>query len=109
MIEGFSDDVSQIYDVIKTTNQCEYLVEDVSNPDKSFRNAEIKCSLIGNTFKALIVGATDVQHGLAVDDGCHFVNAKGLTYDAFDKGEYVLKATLKDSKGNILSISEKRL
>lgn len=56
MTEKFCTDMDQVNKVIKTTDQCEYLVTDTSDPDSSFRNAEIKCSFSGTGFKALIVG-----------------------------------------------------
>ena len=109
MTEKFCTDNGQVTDIMRSTGQCEYLVSDPSDPDRSFRNAEIKCILKGDTFKAMIVAGTDEEHGAAVDDGCHFTDADGKPLTAFPEGDYTVRITLKDKNGKSLASAEKPL
>lgn len=109
MTADFCTDMEQVYDSLSSFVRCEYLVQDVSDPDSSFRNAEIKCYYDGSCYWALIVGGTDEEHGAVLDDGCHFTDADGMPYTAFLPGRYTLKVALKDKNGSVLASAEKEM
>ena len=85
----------------------ELMVKDLTDPDVSMRDATIKCWYSDDTFKAIIVSATDQAHGLICDDGLGFVDEKGNPYTALPRGGYRLVAELADPRGEVLAAAEK--
>ena len=87
----------------------ELMVKDPADPDASMRDATIKCWYSDDTFKAIIVSATDQAHGLICDDGVGFVDEKGDSYTALPRGGYRLVAELADPRGGVLAVAEKEI
>ena len=87
----------------------ELMVKDLADPDASMRDATIKCWYSDDTFKAIIVSATDCVHGLICDDGVGFTDEKGVPYTALPRGRYGLVAELSDRDGKLLARVEKVL
>lgn len=85
----------------------EIMVEDVDNPEASFRNSTIKCWYSDNEYKAMFVYASDEEHGLAFNDTIGFLDENGKEYDALKEGKYIVRITLKDANGMILGKQEK--
>lgn len=83
------------------------VVDDADAPEKSLRNANIKCWFSDNEFNAFIPYATDKAHGLLFDDGIGYTDAQGNFYDGLPNGEYTAEVILKDSEGNELASARK--
>lgn len=83
------------------------LVRDLSDPQASLRDATIKCWYDDTSFKAIIVTATDVEHGLLLDDHMRFTDDKGRPYAALPKGGYTIRVTLSARDGTYLAMTEK--
>ena len=77
----------------------EILVEDPLDPDLSMTDATRKCWLDGHVFKAMLVSATDRDHGKILDDGIGFTDDKGRPYSALPEGTYRVHASL--TRGNV--------
>ena len=95
-------------DAIKYTAP-ELVVEDNDCPEASGHNATIKCVYTDETFYALIVSATDVEHGSVLDDSFHFTDADGNPYTALPEGGYTVCVTIQNAKGELLAESEKAI
>ncbi len=87
----------------------ELMVRDMADPAASMRDATIKCRYSDDDFKALIVSATDREHGLICDDGVGFTDENGDPYTVLPRGSYRLMAELADRDGNLLARVEKEL
>ena len=85
----------------------ELLVEDLDAPERSMRNATIKCFYSDTVFKAIIVTATDKAHGLLLDDGVGFTDERGEPYTVLPRGAYTIRVTLSASDGALLAEAEK--
>ena len=66
----------------------ELLVRDLDDPLASLRDATIKAFYDDDSYKAMIVSATDVKHGAFLDDGINYTDEKGNPYDVLPEGEY---------------------
>lgn len=86
----------------------ELSVEDGESPEKSLRNAEKKAWFSDREFKAVVVSATDMDHGALADDGMSYVSGEGKPYELLPMGEYVLKIELTHN-GETLDAAEKKL
>lgn len=87
----------------------ELMVRDLNAPEASMRDATIKCWYSDDTFKALIVSATDQAHGLICDDGVCFADENGNPYTVLPRGRYTLVAELADDGGTLLARATKEL
>lgn len=103
-IEVFSED-SKFEDVSYTAP--EMVVKDVEHPEDSFRDATIKCIYTDEKFYALIVSATDVEHGLAEDDQYNLLDEYGNPYDALTEGKYTVSAVMTSNSGEVLGSAER--
>lgn len=83
------------------------MVRDATHPEQSLHDATIKCFYNDEKFKAMIVAATDVAHGLALPDGMGYTDENGSPYDALPKGEYTIEITLCDCAGQMLGAVNK--
>ena len=83
------------------------IVEDSNAPEKSIRNANIKCWFSDKDFNAFIPYATDVEHGLLFNDGIAYTDAQGSAYDALPDGYYTAMALLQDKNGQMLACTRK--
>ncbi len=83
------------------------VVDDADAPEKSLRNANIKCWVSDSEFNSFIPYATDQAHGLLLDDGIGYTDAQGNFYDALPNGEYTAEVILKDSEGHELASARK--
>ncbi|MCF0130678.1 MAG: hypothetical protein HUJ71_03070 [Pseudobutyrivibrio sp.] len=101
-LTGYSSEEEKISD-IERHKMVELIVEDGNNPMDTICNAQIKCWYSDNYFKALLVNATDIAHGLPMDDGMNYTDANGEPYTSWPKGEYVLTASLYDSNKDLLA------
>lgn len=81
----------------------ELIVEDINNPLASLKNATIKCFFNDNCFKAIIVSATDILHGLEFEDGMGYLDEFGNPYEYLKKGEYKLRCSLIDSRDKVIA------
>ena len=79
----------------------------VDGSDHSLQNANIKCWFSDDEFNAFIPYATDDAHGLLIDDGIGYTDAKGNAYEALPDGRYTAVAVLKDGKGHTLASAKK--
>lgn len=83
------------------------LVRDLADPQASLRDATIKCWYDDTTFKAIIITATDVEHGLLLDDHMRFTDDEGRPYTGLPKGNYTIRVSLSDRNGKRLAVTEK--
>ena len=81
----------------------ELAVRDPEDPEASFRDATVKCVYTDDTFYALIVSATDTEHGLFEDDGFNLTGPDGQPYSAFPEGRYTVRAVLSSADGETLA------
>lgn len=68
----------------------EMAVADTQDPEASAHDATVKCVYTDTDFYALIVSATDTEHGLAEADGYELVDHEGNPYDALSEGKYTI-------------------
>ena len=87
----------------------ELVVTDVDDPQASSHDATIKCVYTDDTFYALIVSATDPEHGLAEEDGYDLVDHEGKPYNALPEGEYTVLAVLSSSSGEELASTSEEI
>lgn len=87
----------------------ELVVADNNNPYESAHDATVKCVYTDNTFYALIVSATDPEHGLAETDGFELVDHEGRPYDALSEGKYQIWVTLSSSDGKELASTSREI
>ena len=83
------------------------IVKDSKAPEKSLRNANIKCWFSDENFNAFIPYATDVEHGLLFNDGIGYTDANGAIYEALPNGDYTAVVTIRDCNGQILAQAKK--
>lgn len=87
----------------------ELAVADKKDPYTSAQDATVKCVYTDNDFYALIVSATDPEHGLADMDGYELVDHKGRPYDALPEGKYQIQVTLSYADGKELAFASKEM
>ena len=87
----------------------ELAVADKNNPYVSAHDATVKCVFTDNDFYALIVSATDPEHGLAETDGFGLVDHEGRPYDALAEGKYRIRVTLSSKGGKELASASKKI
>lgn len=85
------------------------VVKDINNPMASFTDSSIKCVFTDDSFRALIVCATDAAHGLIQDDGVGFTAADGSPLDGLPQGRYRIEVSLLDAKGGVLATAQKEM
>lgn len=85
----------------------EMVVKDVEHPEETFRDATVKCIYTDEKFYALIVSATDEEHGLVEDDQYNLLDENGEPYDALPEGNYMVSAVLTSPDGEILGSAER--
>lgn len=73
------------------------------DPASSLRDATVKCTFDDEKFKAIIVGATDVRHGLVLPDGMEMTDENGNPYSSLKSGRYTVLVTLCTSDGTELA------
>lgn len=88
-----------------TAKEFPFLIVDGS--ERSLKNANIKCWFSDDGFNAFIPYATDVEHGLLIDDGVGYTDAAGNAYNALPDGDYTAAAVLRDGAGHELARAEK--
>ena len=87
----------------------ELAVADENNPNGSAHDATVKCVFTDHDFYALIVSATDPEHGLAEADGFGLVDHEGRPYDALAEGKYQVRVTLSSHSGKELASASKEI
>lgn len=87
----------------------ELIVKDLDKPLESLRDATIKCFFNNDCFKAIIVSASDILHGLEFGDGLSYCDENGNPYDYLQEGDYVIKVTLSNSSNKELASTFKRI
>ena len=87
----------------------ELVVTDNNNPYESAHDATVKCVYTDNDFYALIVSATDPEHGLAETDGLELVDHEGRPYDALSEGKYQIWVTLSSPDGKELASTSREI
>ncbi len=87
----------------------ELAVADLKDPLASARDATVKCVYTDNDFYALIVSATDPEHGLAEADGYVLVDHEGKPYQALPEGKYVVRAVLRSADGKALASASEEI
>lgn len=87
----------------------ELIVEDINNPLASLKNATIKCFFNDKCFKAIIVSATDILHGLELDDGIGYLDENGNPYDYLKQGDYKIRCLLIDSRNRVIASDIKNI
>lgn len=100
----YADDVDPERSEVRAS-EFPFLIVDGS--EGSLQNANIKCWFTENRFNSFIPFATDVEHGLLIDDGVGYTDSKGNPYDALAEGTYTAVATLKDASGTTLAEGRK--
>ena len=86
----------------------ELQVKDTEHPEASFHDATIKCFYDERCFKALIVSASDVEHGRILESGVDLRDENGNPYTALEEGDYTITVKLID-KGRELARAEKKI
>ncbi|MBR2811686.1 MAG: hypothetical protein IKD69_09930 [Solobacterium sp.] len=87
----------------------ELAAADRNNPYGSAHDATVKCVFTDHDFYALIVSATDPEHGLAETDGFGLVDHDGRPYDALSEGKYQVRVTLSSPDGKELASTSKEI
>lgn len=83
------------------------MVRDAEEPLRSLRDATVKCYYDDEKFKAIIVGATDVAHGLLLPDGMDLTDENGRPYSSLPMGKFTVRVTLQTRDGTELACAEK--
>ncbi|MDO4940913.1 MAG: hypothetical protein Q4E33_04395 [Erysipelotrichaceae bacterium] len=94
------------YKKLKEFGFPELIVDDINNPYDSLRNANIKCYFTESIFKALIVSASDVDHGAIFADGINYLDENGKPYNYLQEGNYLIVCSLFDEIDNVLASVE---
>ena len=81
----------------------ELMVDDVNNPQLSYRNATNKCLFNQTSFKSIIVSATDQRHGAIFDDGINYTDENGNPYTTLPMGNYSIEVSLKTKDESLLA------
>ncbi len=87
----------------------ELMVKDLCHPEQSLKDATIKCWYSDSVFKAIIVSASDREHGLFLDDGMGYLDENGKPYTVIPRGKYILSVTLSLRNGSLLANVEKEI
>ena len=87
----------------------ELVVVDKKAPYAAAHDATVKCVYTDNDFYALIVSATDPEHGLADMDGYELVDHEGKPYDALPEGKYQILVTLSSADGKELASTSEEI
>lgn len=87
----------------------ELVVADKNNPYRSAHDATVKCVYTDHDFYALIVSATDPEHGQAEKDGFELVDHEGRPYDALSEGKYRIQVTLSSPDGKELASTSREI
>lgn len=106
-LKYYDEETDPLRKELKEFGWPEIMVEDINNPEASFRNATIKCWYSDNEYKAMFIYASDENHGLAFNDTIGFLDENGKEYDALKEGKYIVSITLKDADGTVLGKQEK--
>ena len=87
----------------------ELVVADLEDREASALDATVKCVYTNDTFFALIVSATDPDHGLAEADGYGLTDHEGKPYDALPEGKYTVRVALFTAGGKEISSASKEI
>ena len=87
----------------------ELAVADIEDPHASAHDATVKCVYTDTDFYALIVSATDPEHGLAEADGYELTDRDGRPYDALPEGKYLVRAVLSTVDGKELASASEEI
>ncbi len=87
----------------------ELLVKDPNHPEESLHDATIKCFFDDRSYKGVIVSGSDVSHGRYLDTGLDLKDENGQPYEALKQGNYLLRVSLRDRDGTVLTQAEKGL
>ena len=87
----------------------ELVVADTSDPFESAHDATVKCVYTDTDFYALIVSATDPEHGMTEADGFELVDHQGRPYEALPEGKYIIRVDLSSSDGKELATTYREI
>ena len=87
----------------------ELVAADKNNLYGSAHDATVKCVYTDTDFYALIVSATDPEHGLAEADGFGLADHEGRPYDALPEGKYRIRVTLYSADGKELASTSREI
>ena len=87
----------------------ELVSADKDDPYESAHDATVKCVYTDHDFYALIVSATDPEHGLAEADGFELFDHDGRPYDALSEGKYQIRVTLSSRDGKELASTSREI
>lgn len=87
----------------------ELVSADKDDPYESAHDATVKCVYTDHDFYALIVSATDPEHGLAEADGFELFDHDGRPYDALSEGKYRIQVTLSSPDGKELASTSREI
>lgn len=105
----YSEDLDPDREGVKKAGFAELVVKDITHPEKSLKNAAIKCFFSDDAFKAVIVSATDPEHGMLLYDGIGYTDENGEPYTVLPVGNYIITAELSLPDGTILAQSSKKI
>ena len=87
----------------------EMAVADTEDPEASAHDATVKCVYTDTDFYALIVSATDTEHGLTEEDGYELTDHEGKPYEALPEGKYKIRVDLSSADGKELASAEEEI
>ena len=87
----------------------ELMVIDLSKPYESLKDATIKCFYSDDEYKAVIVTATDRDHGMVFDDGMGYTDENGCPYEVIPCGNYDITVELETADGRLLAKTGKHI
>lgn len=93
-LTSYSEQLDSGKEKLKDFGFAEILVKDVNDPMASFKDATIKCWYSDTDFRGVIITASDVKHGLTVDDGVNFLDENSNPYTLLEEGDYTIKVEL---------------
>ena len=87
----------------------ELLVKDLNDPEVSLHDATIKCFYDDDSYKAIIVSASDVSRGRIMETGLDLKDENGKAYESLKKGKYLLEVSLYDKEERLLAKQDKKI
>ncbi len=107
LLKGYPKGMDDDWEKLKRYGFPPLLVKDPAKAEDSIHDATIKCWYDDSSFKAIIITASDVPHGLIFDDYMHFTDEKGNPYSFLKEGNYTIRVTLSTRSGEVLASTQK--
>ena len=109
LLTSYKEELDPGKEKLKEYGFPELQVKELGDPLSSIHDATIKCFFNDEGFKAILVSGTDIEHGRTMNTGLDLKDENGRPYETLACGDYTIRVSLSDEKGNVIASADKKI